>query len=289
MSIKIKVKTPLRQYREVPLSVVTDTYDNKKSLSNTMTILRPLLTYLGLPPDVIKYDEMNRQASDIIKFIRERYPDSNGQRVYLKYICSVLTRTGFGQDHRLNKLVDKEYQRDIQQGAVNVPSWTDTILPILDDVANDLDMSPIVRIIAYLYSFGYVFRPTQIFTTKVVKSPDNNYLDLDTGRYEIKNQKNGKKISFMLPKKLVDLIRPLSGSTYLLEQRHVRGTGYVSSRTHAFKYHGWDIDYSVHDFRHSYDTWLHKESNLSTEEIKERDRILGHTVASAKSYYVEAE
>jgi len=287
---KIKVKIQVKQHREVPLSIVTDTYDNKKTLSNTMSILKPLLIYLGLPTDVIMYDEMNRHAPDIVKFVRDRYPDNpSGQRVYLKYICSVLTRTGFGQDHMLNKLVDKEYKQIPQQGAVNVPSWTKTIKPLLNEVSKDLGMSPIVRIIAYLYEYGYVFRPTQIFTTMVIPSHDNNYLDLKTGRYDIKQQKNGKKISFMLPKALLDLIRPLSGSTYLLEQCKTKGMGYDSGRTHTFKYHGWETKYSVHDFRHSFDTWLHNESNLSDEEIKENDRILGHTVASARSYYVEAK
>lgn len=284
MCDKIKIKAKIRQYRSVPISVVKETYDNKRTLSNTMCVLIPLLKHLGMPEDEIQYDEILRRSTEVIHFLAARYTNP---RVYLKYICSVLTRTGFGKYHKLTELVDLQYPEVKQDGAKDVPSWTGVILPLMRAASKDRELSTVVRIITTLYKHGYVFRPAQIFNTSVsVDGADGeNYLDLSTGQYKIYSQKNGKHISFFLPSELTDALREFAGDKYLIEHR---GKKWSEGRCRNFKYHGFNIPYDIHDIRHSYDTWLHRESGLSNGEIAERDRILGHSVSFAKQYYVEA-
>lgn len=285
MSDKIKIKATIKQYRSVPISVVKDTYENKRTLSNVMCVLVPLLKHLGMPEDEIQYDEILRRSRDVIDFLKARYTNP---RVYLKYICSVLSRTGFGKFHKLNELVDAEYPEVKQDGAKNVPSWTDKILPLMKVASKDKDLSSAILVITSLYKHGYVFRPSQIFSTSVSTdgNPGENYLDLSTGLYKIYSQKNGKAISFFLPPELTETLRGISGKTYLIESR--LGKMWSEGRCRNFKYHGFNIPYDAHDIRHSYDTWLHRESGLSESDIAERDRILGHTVSVAKQYYVGA-
>jgi len=289
MTEKIKIRATLKKYRSVPLQYIKDTYPNEGSLRNILGLLGPLLHHLQLPPDEIQYDTMNRRAEDVIQYIKDRYPTSGAvnQRSYLKKICGALTRTGFGQDHRLNSLVDAEFPPVQQDGATDVVSWTGKLLPLLKSASRDKECTPVVRIIASLYASGYVFRPAQIFSTVVKDDGVSNFLDLQTGRYEIRNQKSAKRISFILPPDLLAKILPDSGDVYLLQSS--RGEGFKSSRCFGFEYHGWIIRYTARDFRKSYDTWLHNESGKSSAERQEADRILGHTTTIAMRYYVERQ
>lgn len=289
MTERTKIKVTVKQYRSVPLQYIKDSYDNEGSLRNAMGLLNPLLHHLQLPPDEVQYDVMNRRAEDIIQYIKGRYPTSGvvNQRAYLKKICGILTRTGFGQDHRLNSLVDAEFPYVEQDGATDVVSWTDRLLPLLKSASRDDECTPVIRIIASLYAYGYVFRPAQIFSTRVKDDGVSNFLDLQTGRYEIRDQKSKKKISFILPPDLLAKITPHSGDVYLLQNS--RGDCFSSSRCFGFEYHGWKIRHTSRDFRKSYDTWLHNESGKSDAERREADRILGHTTTTAKSYYVERQ
>lgn len=287
MNSKIKVKVTLKQYRSVPLQYIRDSYTNSGSLRNAIGLLGPLLHHLQLPPDEVQYDVMNRRAEEIIEYIRSRYPTSGivNQRAYLKKICGILTRTGFGQDHRLNSLVDAQFPYLQQDGATDVVSWTGRLLPLLRSASRDSECTPVIRIITSLYAYGYVFRPAQMFSTKVCDDGVSNFLDLQTGRYEIRDQKSQKRMSLVLPQSLLSEIRLHSGSVYLLQKGD--GGPFKSQRCLGFEYHGWNIRYTSRDFRKSYDTWLHNESGKSAAELMEADRILGHSTGIAKRYYVE--
>lgn len=173
----------------------------------------------------------------------------------------------------------------LPEEARDVADWTK--LSVVAHNLTQMASNRNVRLIATLYLQGLVLRPDEIVQTKYrgERSDQQNYLDLETGRWTI-NAAATKTFEreFVIPKPLCDQLKKLVNpkSEYLLSR--INGQQYKdwSSFNKTWKEH---VGEDAYEFRRSFVTWFNNRPDQTVQSLRSLAYILGHSLKTNQVHY----
>lgn len=163
-------------------------------------------------------------------------------------------------------------------------------LPRLKELAKNDDA---VGRIALVYSYGYVLRIGELHRTKFVDDPLYNFLDLSNCVWTVRYFKGDKDhLPIRRPFKVFDVDQELcdilmayydnDDNPFLIHKSF--GDPYDSHKMPT----SWPLQ-NCQELRRSYETWNINDSGRQASEIREWNRILGHTPYTVSKYYNRPE
>ena len=276
--------------RQIKAEDIQSTFLNPKTFSNYLSVLRTVNKHYNWDPDVIYYDRLNDKAEQIAKFIFRKYKISNTAQYRQKVsaISSLMSRTGFGEYHKFRLMIKNA---DVLLSVADTSTDSDIIdWNVLQPQLAELGKEHTIRgIIARIFSYGYVLRVGEIFSTRIdLDNGQDNYLDLVNCKWYIRKQKNGTAKTFDVDPELCNSLKQqfkYIGMTWLLSK--VDGAKYGVS-CHRLPYHGWSLPSNT-DIRKSYETWNRNKSDRTEEEQLKWHKILGHSRNVVDVHYNKPE
>lgn len=249
-------------------------------LRNYRGILNSINKCYGWDQDVLYYDRLNEHAEDLPDICKVLWNITSiaSLKQKLSAISSLMTRSRFGKDHNIKKLIrnaDRMQYVEVKTVGKKIPDWETDLLPKLKELSKQ---DGVCGTIAKIFSYGYVLRVGEIFTTTLIDNGISNFLDLDAGKWIVRNQKNGTPKEFDVDP---ELCKQISRGRWLL--RKSDGEQYCKS-ARTLKYHGWQLP-DNHTIRKSYETWNINNSGRDGEQKATWHKILGHTKETAEDYY----
>lgn len=259
-------------------------FQKKGTFENYRTILNVVNKHYGWEPDVIYYDRMDNKAQEIADFIFNRYKIANTAQFKQKLsaLSSLMTRTKFGNEHNIRHMIKNAAERlSVANTKTDGPieDWT-TLQPKLAELGKQ---NSLCGYIARIFSYGYVLRVAEIFTTRIDADDDiGNYLDLNNCKWYIRQQKNNtEKVFDVHPELCNSLKKSRPHGKWLLCK--ASGEPYAQS-SQRLSYHNWPLA-SNNDLRKSYETWNRNVADRNDDEKIHWHTILGHNKETVKSYY----
>ena len=249
-------------------------------LRNYRCILNAINKHYGWDQDVVYYDRLNDHAQELPEICKKLWSMTSiaALKQKLSGISSLMTRSGFGRDHGIRKLIrtaDRLQYVEVKNAGKDIPDWETDLLPKLRELAQQENAC---GIIARVFSYGYALRVGEIFSTRLIDDGISNFLDLDAGKWLVRNQKNGTIKEFDVDPELCSRI---SRGTWLI--RKSDGQPYCKS-ARTLKYHGWTLP-DNHTIRKSYETWNINSSGRDKETSALWHKVLGHSKEVAEDYY----
>ncbi len=254
------------------------------TLRNYRTILNKINDHYGWDQDVIYYDRLEEHSKELPDVMKEIWNVTSIAMLKQKLsgISSLMTRTRFGSKHKVKAVIrtaDRLQNIQVQRALQPVPDWETVVLPKLKEASVNND---VCGIIARIFSYGYVLRVGEIFTTRLIDDGISNFLDLDNHKWIVRNQKNRKVKEFEVD---ADLCKSIPRGMWLLR----KSDGQPYSRCcRNLGYHDWSLP-SNNTIRKSYETWNFNKSKRDEEERNAWHNILGHCPEVAEDYYNHPE
>lgn len=268
--------------RQVKMVDLRDSFKNERTYNNYRAVLAVVNSHYSWTLDVVFYDRMDNRAKEIAELLHTKYriTSTDHFRQKVSIISSLMTRTGFGKDHRIAVLTQNAGSM-LSVAKVNkdslVEEW-ESLQPKLVELGKE---SSVVGIIARIFSYGYVLRVGEIFTTRIKEdNGKDNYLDLENCIWYVRNQKNGLAKTFKVHQELCDSLKGLTSEWLLCKADGSK----FSPSCQRLPYHGWKLASNT-DIRKSYETWNCANKDRSESEKEKWHEILGHSRNTVKAYY----
>lgn len=252
------------------------------SLKNYRSTLNTINKEFGWDKDIIHYDNMNNNAENIAKFINKKWIIKNLESfsAKLSHLGTLMTRTGWGKQHNINTIRNniethtKDYYKPDTVKMPDIPKWTDLQKKLKELGTENSNRGTVARI----FSHGYVLRISELFNTNLINPKSINYLNLETGEWIIRNQKNSRQKKFTIPQ---ELCKTINKGTWLLRKTDTTPYSACNQDLHHLK---WPLN-NNHTMRKSYETWNRHESGRTEEEKNIWHNILGHSLETVQKYY----
>ena len=253
----------------------------QQTYQNYRSILNKVNKHFGWDQDTIHYDKLNEKAYELPSVVKEHWniTSLSALKQKLSALSSLMTRTRFGRDHRVAKIIrnaEREQCVQVQNIGKDIPKWEDLQKKLVEEGKKD----GVVGTVAKIFSYGYVLRVGELFITRLTDDGVSNFLDLDACHWLIRVQKNRKEKEFDVDP---ELCKKLSRGTWLLRKKD--GEPYCKS-ARTLSYHHWTLP-DNHTIRKSYETWNMRESGRKKEEQEKHNTILGHAPRTAEDHYVQ--
>lgn len=273
-------------------------YSNTRTYNNAKSKVKRVNQLLGLEP----LNEIHTQAYvDQFALLAHKLltvPGTSGGTVkskdeltaFIGAIIGAVTRTLNGEHNPLSALYAKLRISDIPNPKPehDAEPW-DVILGRLYEASLRCS-NEFGRLVAVIYSHGYVLRVGEIFTTAVKPLPDCNHLDLDTGVWTIVQHKNKARGSrqFRVEPECLSLIRGFVNPKcpFLIHKSTLRPYTIQTLAVIGLN----DYLPSNSQLRNSFEEWNWKSSGRTREEkLHWSVNVLGHTEQTVMGYYTRNE
>ena len=288
MDVKKKAGIYRKKFgRTMLLSTLKPIYPEDKTYRRALSIVNEIYNRLDIKDDgIYAYDLLESLSDKVRDIIANRWPHPVTQRTMVQTLLGLHTKCGFGDSVHLyaslKPIIDKVTE-DIKTNShpKDVPDWP-TVKEQLLAIANDNSSALPRRIVCCFWGNGYVFRNGEIFDMLTSDDGNSNYLDLSTGVYTRRQQKNGKVEIINIDPATVEAICKIR-SQYLRHSDYVIGKQFRSDRTRVCSYH--NIPYGNDSIRESISTYIKKYG--TEEKYKLLCKVLGHSIGVSDAFYVE--
>lgn len=236
--------------------------------------------YYGWDRDVIYYDRLNSVAEKLPLLIQGKWHIKNitSLKQKLSGISSLMTRCCFGTDNEVKLLIktigrdDENIVDDVVDQPKTIPSWIE-----LKKKLTELGKENSVRgTIAKVLSYGYVLRPSELFTTRIDGyDGTHNFLDLDKCKWIVRNHRKGNVREFDVDP---ELCKRIPRGKWLLHK--LDGTKWSTGMSSFFR-HKWTLP-DGDTIRKSFEIWNTRESGNDEMEQRRYNNIIGNNVELIK-------
>lgn len=283
-------------YMTAPIESIAELYDNPRSYANAKSKLKRINELLHLEPtNAIHTEEYVRQFSRMCHLLMTETGRKGGQvktkdqlTAYVGALVGAVTRTLDGERNPLKESYAKLKASDIPNPVLehDAPPWS-TLKQQLEEAFMFTD-NDFGRMVALIYSYGYVLRIAELFNTTIKPMEGFNYLNLDTGEWTITQHKNKARSGarqFTIDKGLLDMIRGFV-------KRKVPYLIYKSTKepytVHTLAVIGLNDLPSCSQIRNSYEQWNWNQSKRTHEERLDWSlNVLGHKYETAIVHYTK--
>lgn len=263
------------------------------SFKRYQTIINKLNKHYGWEEGILHIDKLNQKKEELVPVMIELWNINNRAQLMQRFgaISSLITRALGTKEHEFRYFFkDADRKIDFSAPAVtlkNVPKWED----VQKEMEKLRETNSVTGKVALIFSHGYALRVGEIFDTRVGESDtdddnERNFLNLKTGEWTIRRQKNGRHKKFTINEELrQELEKRTSGKQWLLS----KNTDAPYSRsTQRLPYHGW-TSYTNNMIRKSFVTHIMKKYKDDPLERQHWHDIMGHSTSVAHNFYTSDE
>ena len=269
-------------------------YSNIRTYNNAKSKLKRVNQLLGLTPDNEIHTERYVEQFAMMAHMLLTTPGTAGGMIkskdeltaFIGAIIGAVTRTLNGEHNPLSTLYAKLRISDIPNPKPEHDAEPWNIVQGKLYEASLFCSNDFGRMVALIYSHGYVLRVGEIFTTSVKPIPGYNHLDLDTGTWTVTNHKNKARgdRKFTVTQELLQAIKPYlnPGCPFMIHKSTLRPYTIQTLAIIGL------TDYlpSNSQLRNSYEEWNWNSSKRNREEkLHWSVNVLGHSEHTVQGYY----
>lgn len=187
--------------------------------------------------------------------------------------------------HRFENLINDFTSEEKEVDENLTMSW-ETLSTRLFDYSQDKTKQLRSRLIALIYSYGYVFRSGELLKLNVFFPESENYLNMETGEGHIRDTKNKKSRTFTFVPELLEELKKIRGEVKHSDKYEPlifkKNGDFYNDHNSTFK----DLP-NVHQIRHIYETSKNWTSESTVAEAQENSEFIGHSANTAIKHYVD--
>lgn len=249
---------------EVMIAIVRILHEHHKisGIADVRQKIVPIMTCLNMIKEV--------PASDIVKWVN--FKDRLSSTEYYDNFCD---------NHDIN-----QRKKDTARSEREIPEW-EKLHARFTKISETGGFDINVRLICALYKNGYVMRSGVLFNTRLDGPREgSNYLNLETGVWEINETKSGRDQVLELPEELMSEMRdmlPKAERKWLLCRNNGNRYTYNLSAIPQWRQLRLGDNTLI---RKSYERWQWLKSGDDVTTVRERSLALDHGVGIAIRNYV---
>lgn len=266
-------------------TILTSTNLKKSSINKYLGVLRTINKLMNWNPfDVLYFTKINENYNKVKDIIKSHYKLTSTDKYREKISClaSLMSKAFPNEENKLKLLTNNAGTMlsiaDTREKK-NVDDWI-TLRNKLCDTAKE---NSVRGLISLIFSYGYVLRVNEIFTTSIIPTDDLslNYLDLDSNVWYIRNGKTGFR-EFKVCQDFCDEIKnKCQGQTFLIEKEKNKIFS-KSCRRLTYVPLKWEFPKN-NLIRSSFETYNLKYNDPDQQQYY--FNVLGHTSATAEVHY----
>jgi hypothetical protein len=276
---------------------------SRSTMTKYLSTVRKINKLMGWPTNFIHIDLINNNLTTLIeRFVASISSDKPELRAHNQLCGAVKIFRCYADATLFGRAVSK-----LKGGTGELfDHWTG-LKSRLETLAKELDDDPgsARGLIALVFSFGYVLRVGEIFKTRYSDDGINNYLDLFTCKWTVRQHKtqgptlvdengvidNSERIVrvFAVDPYLCELLfyyylkQPIgTRSPWMLHKKN-KDEPYASGSMDCCN---WPADLGTNDqCRESFETWNRNHAGHTADEVEQWHYILGHGATEVDKYY----
>jgi hypothetical protein len=275
----------------VTIESIQSLYSNHRTYANAKSKLKRVNQLLQLTPDNEIHTQAYVDEFPLMCHLLLNTTGTSGGKIkskdeltaYVGAIIGVVSR--IETVNPLQDLYAKLRIADIPnpKPEFDAPPWDLTLTKLYNAAANC--SNHFGRLVANIYSKGYVLRVGEVYNTTVVPLPGYNHLDLDSGQWTIKmhkNQARGER-QFKVDQETLTIIKGLVNPRcpFLIHKSTLKPYTVQTLAKIGL------VDLPCNSqLRNSYEQFNWYESNRSREEqLHWSVNVLGHSLQTVQGYY----